>query len=260
MVTEADGPALVQLENFSLEFPRRGLGAPKASSNTAHVLTAQRKIRNRIIDDVTLTLRAADSLAIVGPNGAGKTTLLRCIAGLYQPTRGRISVKGRVVSLINWTTGLDMEETGVENLYALGYFLGLGRPEIKIKLEEVIEFSGLGEFIYEPLYTYSAGMVTRLAFALATSVESEILLLDEGIAAGDAEFQGRAQARVQRLLTSARVVVVATHASDFARLYCNRGIYLSSGLVRFEGPVEGTLAAYARDVAGLQANARIEHP
>lgn len=240
------GDPAVVIENLTLEIPARRTRA--THDHFRERLREQRRTRTLLLSDISLHLSSGDSLALVGPNGAGKTTLLRCIAGLYQPSRGRIAVRGRVVSLINWMTGLDMEETGIENAYALGYFLGLRKSELRARLPDVIDFAGLGEFIYEPLYTYSAGMVTRLAFAVATSVECDILLLDEGINAGDAEFQARAQQRVRELLSSARIVVLATHAGDLAQQYCNRAVYLSLGRLAFSGTLEETMSRYLADV------------
>jgi ABC-type polysaccharide/polyol phosphate transport system ATPase subunit len=248
-------PSII-LDKVGLDFPQRislrnRLGAfrrPPLSES----LASQRRTRQRILDDVSLHLVEGDSIAIVGPNGAGKTTLLRCLAGLYQPTRGRVDVRGRVISLINWSTGLDMEETGRQNIHALGYYLGLTNAELRLRIDEIIEFSGLGEYVDFPIHTYSAGMTARLAFAVSTSVKSDILLLDEGINAGDAEFQAKAQRRVRELLVAAGIVVLATHASSLAQVYCRKGLFLLDGRVQFFGSIDDTLSNY-REFVGPNA-------
>lgn len=246
--TEFTAMTSIIVEHLSLDLPRRTSVRERIRAFRAEQISerivSQRRTRERILDDVSLALGDGDSIAIVGPNGAGKTTLLRCLAGLYQPSRGKIDINGRVVSLINWSTGLDMEETGRENIHALGYFLGLERAELKACMDEIIDFSGLGEYVDLPVYTYSAGMIARLAFAVSTSVRSDILLLDEGINAGDAEFQAKAQQRVRELLLDAGIIVLATHAGSLARLYCSKGLFLHSGKIQFFGGIEESLAAY----------------
>ncbi len=245
-------PSIV-LKNAGLDLPPRG-GLRQTISSVWHPqlsdrLANQRRTRSRILDDISLNLFEGDSVAILGPNGAGKTTLLRCLAGLYQPTRGTIEVRGRVVSLINWSTGLDMEETGRENIRALGYYLGLSSAELRLRLDEIIDFSGLGEYVDLPTHTYSAGMTARLAFAVSTSVNADILLLDEGINAGDAEFQSKAQKRVRDLVNGAGIVVLATHAGSLASLYCRNGLFLHDGKTRYYGAIDATLNAYETFIA-----------
>ena len=244
---EANQP-LIDIQGMSLEIAP--VGKRRQASVVPAVPAGQRKLRKLILDDITLRIESGDSLALLGPNGAGKTTLLKCIAGLYHPTEGYVKVQGRVTSLINWSTGLDMEETGIENIYAIGYFLGLRRSEIAERVDEIVTFSGLGEYAYESVYKYSAGMVARLAFAVATSVRSDILLLDEGIGAGDAEFQEKANERVQELLKSASIVVLASHSGQLAEKYCKRGLYLNNGRQRYQGTVQDTEQYYMDDLAG----------
>jgi ABC-type polysaccharide/polyol phosphate transport system ATPase subunit len=241
----------ISVDSLSLEFPQHGKSLRTMIKSLAqprlprHHVSSQRRARHRILDNVSFSLAEGDSLALLGPNGAGKTTLLRCLAGLFQPTSGRLDVRGRVVSLINWHTGLDMEETGRENISALGYYLGMSTSEVRARMDEIINFSGLGEYVDYPAHTYSAGMIARLAFAVSTSVTSDILLLDEGINAGDAEFQTKAQERVRELVRKAGIVVLATHADSLAQSYCCKGLYLNAGQVQYFGAIDNAISAYA---------------
>ncbi len=184
------------------------------------------------LDDVSFELVAGDRLGLVGSNGAGKTTLLKVLYGIYEPTAGRVDITGRVDALFNIDLGFRQEATGRRNIVLRGLINGWTMAEIDARMDEIIGFSELGEFIDLPFKSYSQGMAARLAFAIATSLEPEILLMDEWIGAGDASFQDKAQQRMQRLADHAGIVVLASHQNDLIARTCNKVLELEHGHVR----------------------------
>lgn len=191
----------------------------------------------RAIDRCNLEIREGERVALSGHNGSGKTTLLRVLCGIYKPTGGAMSVQGRVGTLIDATAGMDFESTGIENIYLRGYMLGMSRTEITSKIEEIVDFTELGEFLELPVRTYSAGMFTRLAFAISTAVETDILLIDEGIGAGDASFQHKVQQRVERLFQRTPIVLLASHAEGLVRQFCTRRVTMEHGRLIGDEPL-----------------------
>lgn len=183
----------------------------------------------RAIDNLNLEIRAGDRVALSGHNGSGKTTLLRVICGIYKPSAGAIAIKGRVGALIDATAGMDFEATGLENIYLRGYMLGMNRAQISSKIEEIADFTELGRFLELPVRTYSAGMFTRLAFAVSTAVETDILLIDEGIGAGDSAFQHKVHKRIHGLFERTPIVLLASHAEGLVQQFCNRRVSLEHG-------------------------------
>jgi len=181
----------------------------------------------------------------VGSNGAGKTTLLRTLAGIYTPVRGRVLSRGRVAPLFDIALGMDPDATGYENIRIRGLFLDLTAEEIDELTPEIAAFSELGAYLDVPIRTYSAGMRVRLAFAIATSIEPEILLLDEMIGAGDAAFLGRAKTRLHEFLSRTRVMILASHSNDIIRQMCNKALLLHEGKVVGLDTVDEILDAYA---------------
>lgn len=179
--------------------------------------------------DVNLSLRPGDRLGLIGANGSGKTTLLRCLAGAYAPDKGLVEVNGRVASLLDLSMGVDASATGLENIRLRGLVAGLSSRQIEAKTEEIAEFSGLGPFLAMPMKTYSSGMQARLAFATATSVEAEILLMDEWIAVGDASFRAQAQERLTSMLERAHILVIASHEPSLIRSICNKVMRMDHG-------------------------------
>lgn len=199
--------------------------------------------RIRALDGVSLRLREGTRLALVGPNGAGKSTLLRVLSGVLTPTRGSVRTVGRVGALLDASLGMNPEATGFDNIYLRGLFLGQTRAQMAAKVEEIAEFSGLGDRLRHPMYTYSAGMRTRLAFSIATSIDPEILLIDEGIATADAEFTARATQRMHDFMRRAGILVLASHSTSLVRAFCAEAVELRTGRVHAHGPVESVLAA-----------------
>lgn len=180
---------------------------------------------------VSVKIMAGEKVGIIGKNGSGKTTLLEVIAGITTPTSGNVRVNGRVVSLIDISAGFHPELTGYENLYVNGLILGIKRPELKAMEEQIVGFSGLGEFIGYPLYTYSEGMKLRLGFAVAIHANPDVLLLDETLSAGDQEFQAKLTDKLDEIYKAKKTVVVVTHWLDYLRKTCRKILWLENGSV-----------------------------
>ena len=179
---------------------------------------------------MSFSLEPGDRLGLVGSNGSGKTTLLRCLAGAYSPDRGSVEVNGRVASLLDLSLGVDPSATGLENIRLRGLVAGLSVSEIEAKIDDIAEFSGLGPFLAMPMKAYSSGMQARLAFATATSVEAEVLLMDEWIAVGDAEFRAQAHERLTSMVEKAHILVIASHDPYMVRSLCNKVMRMDHGI------------------------------
>jgi ABC-type polysaccharide/polyol phosphate transport system ATPase subunit len=206
--------------------------------------TSHRIATVRALDDVSLHIEHGDRIGVLGHNGAGKTTFLRVAAGVYQPTHGRVNVDGRLSPLFTTSPGLEMDDTGYDNIVNCGLFLGMSREEIRRNTPEIEAFAELGEYMNLPVRTYSAGMLVRLTFAIATSIHPEILILDEGLGAGDARFAERAKARVDALIERAKILIIASHSDALIESMCNRAILLRSGRVVADGGVSEVTEIY----------------
>jgi|APTNR8051073442_1049403.scaffolds.fasta_scaffold02989_1 ABC-2 type transport system ATP-binding protein/lipopolysaccharide transport system ATP-binding protein len=202
----------------------------------------------KALDNITLTLRPGVKLGLIGRNGAGKTTLLRALAGIYEPTGGRIIINGTTASMTDLMMGMDMEATGRENIFLRGVFLGLSFERARALVPEIADFTELGEYLDLPMRTYSAGMMLRLSFAVSTSLRPDILIMDEVIGVGDQSFYAKAEARLNEMIDSAHIFVVASHDNDIIRRFCNRAMVLHQGHIMFDGEVEAALAYYAENL------------
>src|ERR1700736_617505 len=196
------------------------------------------------LNDVSADIVHGDRVALVGRNGAGKTTLLRVTAGIYEPEAGNVIIEGQVAPLFDVSLGMDPESSGYENIMLRGLYLGLSKAEIRAKADEIAEFTELGSFLGLPLRTYSAGMQARLSFAVSTCIDPEILLLDEGIGAGDAAFLEKAKHRLDAFVARAGILVLASHAETLVRRLCTRAILLDQGSVVAAGPIDEVLTRY----------------
>jgi ABC-2 type transport system ATP-binding protein len=200
----------------------------------------------RALSHVSLSVNTGDRLALIGNNGAGKSTLLRVLAGIYRPTSGKIFVQGRRVPLFDIALGADEEATGRENIMLRGLLMGLTRKEIDQRIDEIGEFSELGDFLDLPTKTYSSGMMLRLLFSIATSLGSEILLMDEWIVAGDEKFLARAHQRLRDLVSQSSILILASHTAELLRSVCNRAVLLEAGAIVATGTVDEILDRYRR--------------
>jgi ABC-2 type transport system ATP-binding protein/lipopolysaccharide transport system ATP-binding protein len=183
----------------------------------------------RALTDVSFDIHEGEIFAIIGPNGAGKSTLLRAMAGIYEPARGRVRVAGRVTTMFGLSLGLETDATGMENIRTCGLAAGMTRREIERSAAEIAEFTELGDYLDFPLFSYSAGMLARLAFAIATARQPEILLMDEWISAGDAAFLQKVDARLHALLDEVGILVLASHNEHLLVRVCNRIVRLERG-------------------------------
>lgn len=196
------------------------------------------------LKNISLTLNSGDCVGIIGHNGAGKTTLLRVIADIYSPTSGSVQISGEISPLTSISMGIDPEATGHENIITRAILLGMNYQQARALAPEIEEFTQLGGYLDLPVRTYSAGMLLRLAFAVATTIEPEILIMDEMIEAGDASFMEQAAARIDMLIKKASIFVIASHNEGALKRFCNRAIWLDHGELRQFGPLDETLAAY----------------
>lgn len=196
------------------------------------------------LKDVSFEVRQGEVLGVVGKNGAGKSTLLKILARVTEPTEGRVTVVGRLGSLLEVGTGFHPELTGRENVYLNGVILGMKRRDVQRKFDEIVAFSGVERFIDTPVKRYSSGMYARLAFAVASSVEPDVLLVDEVLSVGDAEFQKRCVERMQALSGSGKTVLFISHSTPAVRSLCTRAILLAAGRVTATGPVDDVLDSY----------------
>ena len=196
------------------------------------------------LHDINISLRHGDRVGLVGHNGAGKSTLLRLLAGIYEPTRGSSRVVGKVAPVFDLGVGMDPEISGYENIMIRGLFLGMSRKEMEKRVDDITEFTELGDYLQMPLRTYSTGMRVRLALGVVTSIDPEILLLDEGIGAVDAAFLEKSKRRLQELVERSGLLVFASHSDEFLRSLCDTAIWMEHGQIKRQGELEEVLRAY----------------
>lgn len=185
----------------------------------------------RALDGLSFKLQTGDRVGLVGHNGSGKTTLLRVLAGAYEPTFGALHLKGRVASLLDINLGMDHDASGYDNIFLRGIMMGLTPEEIRLKTDEIAEFTELGEFLDMPVRTYSSGMQLRLAFAVSTSVQADVIVMDEWLSVGDAAFMVKASERLQKLVDEAAILVMASHDPNLVGKICNRGFRMEHGRI-----------------------------
>jgi len=247
---------MVQLSNVSLEYPIYELEAARLRGNLLYRMTLGRlgELRPerrvvRALSDISLKMKAGDRLGIIGLNGAGKTTLLQTVAGVLEPTLGERLVEGRISTLYNIGLGFDPDVSGYENIRLRGLFMGLTPRQIAAMVPDIEAFTELGDFLTLPIRTYSSGMQVRLAFAIATSVKPEILIMDEWIGAGDAVFKEKSKARMTEVVASSSMLLLASHSESLVKDNCDQAILLDRGRIVEQGDVESIYRAYRRITA-----------
>jgi lipopolysaccharide transport system ATP-binding protein len=230
------GMARVAARDVVIEFPiydatHRSLKKKLLNATTGGRIShdASNRLTVRALDGVSFDLHPGDRIGLIGHNGAGKTTLLRVLSGVYEPVAGTLHIEGRVASLLDPSLGIDPEASGYENIILRALLLGLSRADIERRLEEIAEFTELGQYLDMPLRTYSTGMQLRLAFAVSTSVDADILLMDEWLGVGDNEFQPKASRRMDDLVARAKILVLASHNHALLKQMCNRLFKLEHG-------------------------------
>ena len=243
--------ATIEFKNVSVDIPvynanSRSLKNRLIQASTGGILGSNERgfVVVKALDNLTFSLNDGDRVALLGHNGAGKSTLLRVLSGVYHPTSGSASVNGDVGSLIDVSLGIDPEATGRENIYIRGALLGLKHSEVHEKIQEIIDFSELGDFVDMPLRTYSSGMHLRLAFSVSTIVRPEVLLMDEWLSVGDESFKHKAEARLNDVVQATSILVIATHSRELVLKTCNRVIWLEHGCVKADGDAQKICAEY----------------
>ena len=241
----------LELAGVTVDFPVYSADARSLKNNLLRKSTGgrigrdtARRLSVRALEDVNVALARGDRIGLIGANGAGKTTLLRILAGVYEPTFGRVHRRGRIASLFDITLGLHPDATGYENITVRGLLLGLTPAEIREHRTDIAAFTELGDYLALPVHTYSSGMMLRLAFAVSTAMEPEILLMDEWIGVGDAAFVEKAERRLESLVSRAGILVLASHNSALLERVCTKAALLDSGRVRAFGPVDDVLQEY----------------
>ena len=258
--------AKVILENIHVDFPiyatQRSLRTAIFQRATGGLIQRQGHNQERIVikalRGVSMTLEDGDRVGIIGHNGSGKSTLLKVIAGIWEPIEGRLLIEGRVTPLFDMMPGFDGEDSGYENIVTAGLLFGMSRGQIETKIPDIEEFSELGEYLSFPARTYSAGMQARLGFALVTALEPDILLIDEGIGAGDARFAERAERRLKHFVGRSRILVMASHSPEMIKSVCNKATLMVAGQMAVMGPVDDVFDEYHTLVHGVSPKKNAE--
>lgn len=199
-----------------------------------------------VLEDINLTIKKGETVALIGTNGSGKSTLLKLMTKIIYPTKGKITTHGKLTSLLELGAGFHPDFTGRENIYFNASIFGLTKKEIDKRMNDIIEFSELKEFIDSPIRTYSSGMYMRLAFSIAINVDAEILLIDEILAVGDQHFQDKCFAKLQELKNSDKTIVIVSHGLESIKQLCNRAIWIYDGKIRMDGSVEQVADEYIK--------------
>jgi ABC-2 type transport system ATP-binding protein len=241
----ATSPYLVELWDVSLRYRLAKQRIPSFKEYAIHWMRGALAYEELwALKEVSLTLRKGEAVALVGRNGAGKSTLLKVIAGVLEPQAGTVSVHGRVAPVLELGGGFDAELTGFENLYMNALLLGRRRREIDEKVEEIVRFSGLGDFIRTPVRNYSSGMVARLGFSVATAWVPDVLIVDEVLGVGDAAFQRKCEERLGELREQGTTFLFVSHSETILRQLCHRGLWVDGGRIIQDGEVDRVLDAY----------------
>ncbi|MBC7217952.1 MAG: ABC transporter ATP-binding protein [Candidatus Caldatribacterium sp.] len=242
----------IVVDRVTKRFPKhlpRGYTTLKEALLKGH-LFAQRNSRQYVeaLKEVSFSVPEGTVLGVIGPNGAGKSTLLRLIAGIYRPTSGKVVVNGRLSALLNLGLGFHPELTGRENIVIGGLAIGLSRREVMDRMEEIIEFAELRDFIDAPVRTYSSGMYMRLAFSVVVNVDPDILLLDEVLAVGDARFAEKSRAKIEEFKRRGKTILLVTHDLTTVESWCHQALWLERGRVRALGDPKQVVEAYKASV------------
>jgi lipopolysaccharide transport system ATP-binding protein len=243
--------ARIQLEEVSLTFRvRQNNGVTLKDFLIGQLRRNSRNpvMKVRALREINLRVEQGDRVGVLGHNGAGKSTLLKLLAGIYPPTKGQRVVEGRISSLFDISLGFESEASGWENIAYRSYLQGETPRTVRRKRDAIAEFSELGDFLNMPVRYYSAGMIVRLAFSIATAVEPEILLVDEVLSVGDMAFQQKARRRMREMMDRAHLMVVVSHDLDSLKSICNRAVWMDHGRIVGEGPVEEVTDAYEESV------------
>lgn len=250
-----DDDAVVRLEGIGLKFMSYHDSQPSLKRAVLNLLLRRQPPMTDkafwALRDINLTIRQGERVGLVGTNGAGKSTLLKVMARIYEPTEGRMQISGRIAPMIEMGAGFNPELTGQRNIMLNGALMGMKTATMKAKSPAIWEWTGLQEFADLPLKYYSSGMFQRLAFAIATEIDPEILLVDESLNAGDARFVQKAKARILDVFDKAKAVILVSHDISIVKELCTRVIWLKKGQIVADGPTQPVLDRYWADLHGL---------
>mgnify|MGYP002579417750 CR=1 FL=1 len=200
---------------------------------------------HRALDHVTFDVKKGETVGIIGTNGSGKSTILKIITGVLSPTSGEVEIDGRISALLELGAGFNMEYTGIENVYLNGMMMGFSREEMDARLDDILKFADIGEFVNQPCKTYSSGMFVRLAFAVAINIDPEILIVDEALSVGDRAFRDKCTKKVKEIMQGDITLLFVTHSPEIAKAFCTRGIVMKNGKIVFDGTIDEAIDYYA---------------
>ena len=241
---ESSHPPAVEIHNLSIQYRRYLSKHTSLKSAVLNLFKGTQFQTFDVLNGLSMTIERGEILGIVGQNGAGKSTLLKAIAGILPPKEGSIIARGSLAPLLELGGGFRAELTGRENIFFNGAIMGLKRPEIEARVESIVDFAELGDFIDSPLATYSSGMRARLGFAVATDINPDIFLIDEVFAVGDERFRRKAQERIESFFKAEKAIVIVSHSMDLLKRYCTRVAWLSEGKIIADGPADDIIDRY----------------
>lgn len=244
----------INLQNVYLSYPVFGGSSRSLKQDVLNKVLL--KNTNRIVSvdalkDVSFNLKDGDYVGLIGHNGAGKSTLLKLLSGIYEPTFGTVEIKGTISSILGNSVGMQPELSGYENIKFSSLINNISKEEMDDIINDIEEFTELKEFLTIPVKRYSSGMMARLAFAISTAIQPDILLLDEVVGAGDVTFIKKARARMNQLVSKANILIFASHSNELIKKFCNKVIWLDKGQIKKFGPVEETLELYLEHMGAL---------
>lgn len=238
----------IRLEDIHLNFPRTKAFLGSVEQSIGTFLNLRKSIDDSIpaLNGISLDVNEGEVMGIIGRNGSGKSTMLRAISGIYRPDKGRVLCKGKISLLARLGVGFNVNLTGRENIYLSSSILGLSKVEVDVLIETIIDFSGIRDFIDQPLRTYSSGMRARLGFAVVSAIKPETLLIDEVLSVGDQEFREVSTVRIKEMVKQARTVLIVSHNFNTLRELCNRMVLLDKGKIKAIGEPEEVIEAYSK--------------
>jgi len=244
-----DDNIAIRVENLTMEFK---FSKDKIDTLKEYVIRTLKRDKKegktiKVLDDISFEIKRGEKLGILGFNGAGKSTLLKIIAGIYKPTSGNITINGKIAPLLELSAGFDKNYTGRDNIYLNGAFLSMDKKYLDEKLEEIIEYSELGEYIDVPVKNYSKGMKAKLGFSVATLIEPDILIIDEILSVGGIKFRKKSGKKINEMMAEGVTVLLVSHSINSVRRICDRCIWIDNGKLIMEGPVDEVCDAYVED-------------
>lgn len=239
---------IIKAENIGISFKLSRFKANTLKGKLSQLIGGGAKTKQKTsfwaLKDVSFTIKQGDILGVVGTNGSGKSTLLRTIGGIYEPDEGSIEVNGTVSTLLSLGTGFKQELSGYENIMLNGIIMGFSREEITANTEKIIEFSDLGDFIYEPVKNYSSGMVARLGFSIAVHLKRDVMLIDEILGVGDHKFRKKSRDKMVELMAEGRTFIIVSHNLEYIKQYATKVLWIEKGAMKALGPAEEVIADY----------------